>query len=647
MKNRRDSKKKIITEKNQSSINQSPEKDNNSNSEIKTNTEVPEKKAPKWFYVILILIPLLFLVFLEFFLRAIDYGYNFEQWVDAGQEKFIINPDIGRKYFTGSNFNPNTIEDVFDQHKKENSFRIFVLGGSSAQGFPYNPMGSFSRYIKKRLEIVYPDTRIEVVNISMTAVNSYTVLDLLPGVLKQKPDLILIYAGHNEYYGALGVASVQSFGSSRALIKMMLYLNDFKITQLVRNSIAWVTSLFASDNNEPSGTMMSRMAKEQHILLDSEEFNSGIQQFKDNLSDILQKVNDRGVPIILGRVVSNLKDQKPFISVDTPGNKSADQVFEEAEKEFNNKNFIKADSLFRLAKELDALRFRAPQKINEVIDQLGKEFQVAIAPIDLIFDSVSPGGVVGNNLIVDHLHPNVEGYQLIGKAFYEVMEKQRYLPKTENAKISFYRQDSLTKANFVFTKFDSVLGNYHIKLLKTDWPYVKQRAAISEFKQEDFAKLFQPKDIIDSLAMIRIENKVSWVDAHLIAATYYLRNDNVKEYLKYMNVLIDQYPFLMDLDGALRFFYDQKKINLDDYTPKRNGLLAMCIGNYDNAIRHLNEALKSNQEDPVVLYNLALAHSNKKDFNTALTTINKCLTVNPQYPEAKSLKQQILNQVNN
>ena len=61
-------------------------------------------------------------------------------------------------------------------------------------------MGSFSRYIRKRLELVYPNTTIEVVNISMTAVNSYTVLDLLPGVLDQKPDLVLIYAGHNEYY---------------------------------------------------------------------------------------------------------------------------------------------------------------------------------------------------------------------------------------------------------------------------------------------------------------------------------------------------------------------------------------------------------------------------------------------------------------
>ena len=227
------------------------------------------------------------------------------------------------------------------------------------------------------------------------------------------------------------------------------------------------------------------------------------------------------------------------------------------------------------------------------------------------------------------------------------MKKHGYLPKKENAKVPFNEQDSLTRANFVFTKLDSVLGNYFIKLLKTDWPYIKQRTAISEFQERDFVNLFQPKDFIDSLAMFRIEDKVSWVDAHLIAATYHLRRDELKEYLKYMNVLIYQYPNLRDLDGALRFFYKQRKIDLKDYTPKRNGLMALYIGNIDNAIRHLTEAYKSGPEDPIVLYNLSLAYSKKKDFKTALTLINQCLTANPNYPEANNLKQQILNQLKN
>ena len=222
MKIRKNKKKRILANKDQPTINHTSKKRNIPHTGIKDNINTPSKKTPKWYYAVLILIPIIFLIVLEIFLRIINYGYNFDQWVDAGQGKYIINPNIGRRYFTSGDFNPNTIEDAFDQHKKADSFRVFVLGGSSAEGFPFNPMGSFSRYIRRRLELVYPNTKIEVVNISMTAVNSYTVLDLMPGVLDQKPDLILIYAGHNEYYGALGVGSVQSYGSSRTIIKLML-----------------------------------------------------------------------------------------------------------------------------------------------------------------------------------------------------------------------------------------------------------------------------------------------------------------------------------------------------------------------------------------------------------------------------------------
>ena len=647
MKIPRDKKKQILADKKQLSKKQLSKKYNLPLAEIENIINASSKKTPKWYYAVLVLLPVIFLIALEIFLRIINYGYDFEQWVDAGQGKYVINPNIGKKYFTSGDFNPNTIEDVFDQHKKTNSFRVFVLGGSSAQGFPYNPMGSFSRYIRKRLELTYPNTKIEVVNISMTAVNSYTVLDLLPGVLEQKPDLVLIYAGHNEYYGALGVGSAQSFGSSRTLIKLILYLNNFKITQLMRNSVNWILSLFVSESNGFSGTLMSRMAKDKYILFDSDVFHAGLQQFKYNFTDILSLIKDKGVPVILARLVSNLKDQKPFISVDTPGYKTADHVFIEAKDELKNNNFSKADSLFRLAKELDVLRFRAPEKINKFIDDLGKEFHVATVPIDSIFDSVSPEGIVGDNLIVDHLHPNVQGYQLIGKAYYDCMEKQGYLPKTENAKVPFNEQDSLTRADFVFTKLDSVLGNNFVRLLKIDWPYVKQSTAISEFQERDFVNLFQPKDFIDSLAMFRIEDKVSWVDAHLIAATYHLRRDELRDYLKYMNVLIYQYPNLRDLDGALRFFYGQRKIDLKDYTPKRNGLMALYIGNFDNAIRHLTEAYKSDPEDSVVIYNLSLAYSKKKEFNTALKLINQCLRANPDFAEANNLKQQILNKLKN
>ena len=649
----KDIKKQILADKDQLSLSQISKKYGIPRSEIKKIINASEKKVPNWFYAVIVLLPIIFVILLEIFLRLINYGYNFEQWVNIGEGKYMINPNIGKKYFPSGDFYPTKSEDEFDIHKKANTFRVFVLGGSSAEGFPYGPMGSFSRYIRRRLELVYPSTQVEVINLGMTAVNSYTLLDLLPGVLDQKPDLILIYAGHNEYYGALGVGSVESFGSSRTLIRMMLHLNNFRITQLVRNSLHWASSLFSSGNKIPSGTLMSIMAKNKSILLNSKLFDEGIEQFRENMTDILNLIKDKGVPVILGKLVSNLKDQRPFISVSTPGYQTADQVYSEAQNELMNENFTKpayrtgrADSLFKLAKDLDALRFRAPERMNKIIDDLGKEFHDAVVPVDSIFASASTDEIVGNNLIVDHLHPNVKGYQIMGKAFYDCMKKERFLPKTENAEIPFGQQDSTTLANFMFTKLDSIMGNDGITILKDNWPYKKKSKEMSKFQEKDFVNLLRPKDFIDSLAMYKIQSKVSWADAHFIGATYYLRRDDIKEYLNYMNVLIYQYPALKDLDGALRYYYEKKELDLADYTPKRKGLLALYVGKFDNAIKYLTEANRSDPKDPTVLYNLSLAYSKKKDFKSALTMINKCLIVKP-YSEASKLKQLILNQLKN
>jgi lysophospholipase L1-like esterase len=643
MKLSKEIKTQILADKDQLSINQLCKKYNLSRSEVKHIIHAFEKKPPKWFYAVSVLFPVMFLVLLELFLRIINYGYNFDQWVNVGEGKYITNSDIGRKYYTSGAFNPTTSEDEFNIHKTANAFRVFVLGESSAEGFPYSPMGSFPRYIRRRLELVYPNTPIEVINLGMTAINSYTLLDLLPGVLDEKPDLVLVYAGHNEYYGALGVGSVQSFGSSRTLIRLMMRLNDFRITQLVRNSIDWALSLLSSEKSTPSGTLMSRMAKDKYILLNSKVFNAGLQQFKENMTDILKLIHDKGVPVILGRLVSNLKDQKPFISVTTPGYPTADEVYKEAQNELNNKHFTEADSLFKLAKDLDALRFRAPEEMNKIIDDLGLEFHDAVVPIDSIFNSASPDEIVGDNLLVDHLHPNVTGYQLMGKAFYDCMEKEGYLPKTENSKIPYGEQDSLTRANFVFTRLDSIIGNDNITLLKNNWPYVEKSKVMSEFHQGDFVDLLQPKDLTDSIAMYKIEGRISWTDAHLLAASTYLKRDDITNYLKHIRLLLYQYPALKDFHTLITYFYYKQKMDLSDYTSKRVGIIQLNMGDYDDAIKYLTEAYKSTPHDPTILYNLSLAYSKRNDFQRALTIINECLIADSNYPGVKYLRRQILN----
>ncbi|MFA3783699.1 hypothetical protein ABRY23_11615 [Melioribacteraceae bacterium 4301-Me] len=621
-------------------------------SEVKKIIGSEEKlKPPKYFYLILFSLPFLFFIVLEISLRIFNYGYNLDTWVSATDDKYMLNPDFAWRYFNNVKSVPTSIEDFFDKEKKDNAFRVFVLGGSSAAGYPYMPLGSFSRYIRKRLELSYPNNTIEVVNLSLTAVNSYTIRDIIKDVLEQKPDLILIYAGHNEYYGALGVGSLEYLGSSVMMVNTAIWLNKFKTVQLIKNFIRWGREVLSSnEEKQKSGTLMSRMAKNQFIAYKSETFNAGINQFTENFKDILKWITNKKVHVIIGTLASNLKDQPPFVSQKSNKFPAADSIYKLAELEYSNNNFHKADSLYRLAKDLDELRFRAPEKINYSIKELARIFNIPVADIDSLFESESPNGITGNNLMTDHLHPILHGYQLMGKLFYEIMSKMNYLPIGAHPQIPFNKQDSITIAQFPFSGLDSTIADFRIKVLKNDWPFVKNPQS---FPRKNYWQLNSYKD---SIAYDIVIDKMNWIKGHELLANYYLRKNDMNNYLATMNSLIYQYPVVVEyydnvaLELIKRKMYDDAyNILLSRYKIKPGEFCTKWLGNinlYKNrilpAIKYLKESYEFNPNDTQTLYNLAGAYALNKDIAKALEMVNRCLSLDKNYPGAQNLKNQLL-----
>ncbi len=614
--------------------------------------ENPEKQVPKFFYLILVLIPIVFVVLLEISLRVFNYGDDYSQWIPVTKDVMGLNPDIGAKYFSKTKALPESIQDTFDKVKKDNSFRVFVLGGSSAAGYPFMPLGSFSRYIDQRLKHVYPNRKIEVVNISLTAVNSFTVRDFIPGVLEQKPDLILIYAGHNEFYGALGIGSMESLGTSRDMVNLILYLDKYRTTQLVRDFLSWVIGVFSGDEKPQTGTLMARMAEDQSIPLASEVYEGGIDQFRGNIRDVIKMVKDANVNLVIGNLVSNYKGQSPFISSTVNNLPSADEIYIEAENSYINENYSKADSLYRYAKDLDLLRFRAPEDFNSVIYELSSEYNIPIVNVDSAFSVNSPNYIVGDNLMTDHLHPTVRGYQIMGNAFYSVMSSNNFLPKEKPVIEDPQKQDSITVANFHFSELDSISAYYKIKVLKNDWPYLKDPS-----EKVSTSKLLNPQTGIDSIAYKFVVEDKAWIDIQQEAADYYLKKDSIKKYLNQMRILIYQYPFIpqfyekavKDLvtksyyDLALELAQEKYKKTPDAFSTKWIGIISLSKSNIDDAEKYLKESLIFNPGDEQVLYNLAGVFVQKQDYNKALNYVNQALEINNNYSAAQNLKAQLEN----
>src|ERR1700754_2901388 len=218
------------------------------NKRLPVNKRLPRKRI--WlFRVIALLIPFLLLLVLEVALRFFHYGYNPSLFIESPEnpDYWVMNPEASKKYFTDQLNATTGNREPFRKVKGPDVFRVFVLGESTTIGYPYFHNGSFHRWLLYRLMADHPDKKIEMVNVSLTAVNSYTVLGFSKEVVRYEPDAVLIYTGHNEYYGALGVGSTNRIGGSPGLVNFLLGLREYKVVQLMSRMIGGVARIFSPD----------------------------------------------------------------------------------------------------------------------------------------------------------------------------------------------------------------------------------------------------------------------------------------------------------------------------------------------------------------------------------------------------------------
>jgi len=433
-----------------------------------------KEKAPKGkklllFKVLAILFPFVLLVILEFVLRLCNYGHNTDLFVKYPKDdRFMqMNYYASDKFFSDTTNATKGNSELFTVDKVPNTFRIFVLGESTTIGYPYFHNGSFHRWLQFRLMQMYPGRNFEIINLSLTAVNSYTVLDFGRQLAQYHPDAIMIYAGHNEYYGALGVGSTSYVGSNHFLVETLLKLRDLKVVQLLNNTMKKIAGIFSSKKIDDRETLMKRMAAKQELPYGSKEYQAGIDQFDKNMNELCSLFNDEKIPVFLSTVVSNEKDLPPFISNGT-GPNSATYFYKAGQDAYAKADYTTAKYDFDKAKELDELRFRAPEQINAIIKKLTAEYPfVHLVDTKKLFEQYSPHGIIGSETILEHVHPNLYGYAIMSEAFYRALRQQHLITDSVQKVITF---DELRK-EMPLTRMDSLSGQYQVMMLKTGWPF--------------------------------------------------------------------------------------------------------------------------------------------------------------------------------
>ncbi len=602
----------------------------------------------------------------------------------SGKEYYQFNQWVAKRYFDPKQVTvPGLQPEKFVKNKDAKIFRIFCLGGSTTAGFPFDCQVPFPVQLRYLLSQAYPQHQFEVINAGISAVNSFTVVDLLPDILAHAPDLIIIYMGHNEFYGAYGSASTVSLGQHDGFIRFYLKLQKLHFVQMLKRFMA----LFSSSKNVPSPhrDLMPSVIKDQSILYESGKYRRTLRSFQNNLDIILDKCAEKNVPVVLSNLVANIRDLPPFASanpelMNEQAPKSHEAAVAHGDSLLARQLYAESMTVYREAlaqdsssaqlwynigkalaalqdstaanyflygaKDRDLIRFRASEHVNQIIAAAAQKYQTRFVDMKAIFSQRSSQGLIGSNIMVDHLHPNPNGYYLMATAFYDAVRAAGLL---KNPEASFI---PAAQPYFV-TDLDWDIGLLKIFEMTHRWPFPEKPVKLDEYKPYG-----DPAATAIAKAYLLADNV--WSRAHYkMAEEFTRRKDYERARQEYLAVSVfapdDPYPYQMvaktyEPEGALdmREIFLKKTLPLSDQKGmilyqiamaqwQQKNLVAAC----ESMTKALNYPDLSRAQKQNARFYLAGFYADARDFTSARNILIGLLREDPGFQPARVFLQKL------
>lgn len=366
----------------------------------------------------------------------------------------------------------------FDAVKGSGTFRVFCLGGSTTQGEPYGTETAFGQWLKLNLQALDPDRKFEVVNCGGLSYASYRVRTILQEVLRYDPDLVVLYTGQNEFLERRSYARWRDV--PLAVARARGWLGDLQLVKFGR----WLVKGTAV-RVDSAGESRTEMSREVEALLDYagglEEYKRDdswrapvIEHFRWNVDQMVDECLAARVPLILMRPVVNLLDCPPMkYEIDpklsptdrakfearwaTAQDSTADpghvqRALEDALKidpghagawyylgriQWERGDWETARKSLDMAKEHDVCPLRALAAIQNAVSEIAALRKIPLVDAERIFQDRSQHGVVGQRWLIDHIHPNIEGHQLLGETLCDACIDEGWI----SVKNSAWKQD--------------------------------------------------------------------------------------------------------------------------------------------------------------------------------------------------------------
>lgn len=407
-----------------------------------------------WLFRLLAVVggPLVFAAVVEGTLRLVGVGHPTSFFLAReGGALLTHNERFAWQFYSPkSRLKPHPF--VIPHPKPPGTLRLFVLGESAAYGTPDAAYG-LTRVLERQLRLSFPTQRWEVVNAAMPGINSHIIRVIARECAQQQPDLFVIYAGNNEVVGLHAPEpGRRGLTGHRWLLRLTQAARASRLGQ-------WLTTLTGRwQPNQPDEAGQDMEFFRRHRLAADDPGRLAVyENFQANLAEILDRALDSGARVVLSTVAVNQRDCPPLGSLHRRDLSEADRgqwetlyargAQAEAQRDYAAaiEAFTAAAALddhyaelhFRLARCLeavgqaararehyglardhDALPFRADHRVNEIIRELAARYRDrGLIFVDnereLARQAAGEWQVPGEELFYEHVHFRFAGNYLL------------------------------------------------------------------------------------------------------------------------------------------------------------------------------------------------------------------------------------------
>ena len=442
-------------------------------------------------FVLLLLVPCLLLVGFEISLRALNIGLNPKPFLThPGDPRYWAdNPDdFQKKYYAKTRpVGLSEFPNLFLRKKPAGLIRGIVIGESTAQGTPYRRNHAFPKMTEAIINNTSGAGTLEILNIAGSALSSFYVRDIVRWLPEYQPDFVVIYAGHNEYYGTLSVAS----GTPAWVQRLRARIKDYRLAQIIMS--------LAQAEHPPHPTLMAGRFDNTHFPRSQARDIAVANVFVDNIKHAVNALHARGIRVYLFRPTSNAQHFPPFrghhedavikmlaaqgiaLPDDLPDD-LPDALVQHMHEAFpdsahlcwlwGNRTTHNSNTNLSCGIDEDNVPFRARQALLQALDHYAESQNEnpLFRYVNVTGELLDHAALTDRKIFIDQLHFSVSGNIVVSNALARSIAAD-YFPIKKNAVFTAHWEPEHIKALVRMTPFDELYAVLHTQRALSHPPY--------------------------------------------------------------------------------------------------------------------------------------------------------------------------------